>query len=129
MLFQLDLPAPKLFPTLLLCDPRARSLFIPDEPMLERFDRTCGLAVNVCLTFHVSPLLTLCTPVVLAAIVEAIPRKAVRRREIRYVLARGSRQSLDTIRSVSILNRGAERIQMSTGLCSGHQAPGTANTK
>jgi hypothetical protein len=42
----------------------------------------------------------LCTPVALAAIVEAIPRKAVRRGGIKYVLVRGGRQDLDTIRSV-----------------------------
>jgi hypothetical protein len=71
----------------------------------------------------------LCTPVAFAAIVEAIPRKAVRRRDIRYVLERAGRQYLDTIGSVSILNHRAERIGMSTSICSGHQARRTAYTK
>lgn len=55
LFFQLALLAPKPLPTLLPCEPRLRS-FIPDEFMLEaRLDRA------------------LCTLVVFAAIVEAIP--------------------------------------------------------
>lgn len=110
MLFQLGFPAPKLFPTLLLCDPRARSLFIPDEPMLERFDRTCGPVVNACFTFHVSPSLTLCTPVALAAIVEAIPRKAVRRRDIEICTGTGRSTVFARVRFVSSLGHGAESV-------------------
>jgi hypothetical protein len=54
LFFQLALLAPKPLPTLLPCDPRLRS-FIPDELMLDRFDRA------------------LCTLVAFAAMVEAIP--------------------------------------------------------
>lgn len=75
LLFQPALPAPNAFPMLLLWDPRVRSPFIPDEPILGRLDRACVPCISLRSGLpSLYPSLTLCTLVAFAAMVEAIPQ-------------------------------------------------------
>jgi hypothetical protein len=124
LLFQLDLPNP--FPTLLF-EPRERSLFIPDEPMLEaRFDRTwrCVNGGSACRS---SRPLTLCTLFALAAMVEAIPGQRSMGRGYSDMYSNGGRLFAGSSRCRH-LNHARPGV-FAASICSGHQAPGTAYTK